>query len=127
MLVNMALSWHLKYPNAGQHGLPRPQSLYIDASLEYTFAGKLYIDIWMKLVESIYLHSRPPHLANLSLVKFTFGGRVVTDHRVHAWRFEFKLGGPLAAAQRTMWLPKPIRMQRESPLQPFYLCYTLFC
>ncbi|MPD03020.1 hypothetical protein E2C01_098635 [Portunus trituberculatus] len=27
------------------------------------------------------------------------------DHRVHAWRIEFKLGGPRAAARRTTWLP----------------------
>ncbi|MPC23688.1 hypothetical protein E2C01_016747 [Portunus trituberculatus] len=33
---------------------------------------------------------------NLSLAKFTFDGRVATDHRVHAWRFESKLGGRTA-------------------------------
>ncbi|MPC86646.1 hypothetical protein E2C01_081481 [Portunus trituberculatus] len=28
------------------------------------------------------------------------------DHQVHAWRFEYKLGGPLVAARRTMRLPE---------------------
>ncbi|MPC36373.1 hypothetical protein E2C01_029830 [Portunus trituberculatus] len=37
-------------------------------------------------------YSKSPHLANLSFAKFTFSGRVATDHRVHTWRFEFKLG-----------------------------------
>ncbi|MPC48167.1 hypothetical protein E2C01_041935 [Portunus trituberculatus] len=37
-----------------------------------------------------------PHLVNLSLAKITFGSRVATNHRVHAWRFKFKLGSPLA-------------------------------
>ncbi|MPC32232.1 hypothetical protein E2C01_025540 [Portunus trituberculatus] len=27
------------------------------------------------------------------------------DHQVHAWQFEFKFGGPLAAARRTTRLP----------------------
>ncbi|MPC86243.1 hypothetical protein E2C01_081065 [Portunus trituberculatus] len=56
------------------------------------------------------------------------------DHRVHARRFEFKLGSPLVAAQRITQLPsdvrplsKPIRTQCESPLQPFCWCYPLFC
>ncbi|MPC43884.1 hypothetical protein E2C01_037538 [Portunus trituberculatus] len=28
------------------------------------------------------------------------------DHRVHTWRFEVKLGSPLAAAWRTTQLPE---------------------
>ncbi|MPC82875.1 hypothetical protein E2C01_077561 [Portunus trituberculatus] len=47
------------------------------------------------------------------------------DHRVHAWQFELKLGGPLVAARRTTRLAgdvrplsKPIRSPCESPLQP---------
>ncbi|MPC16282.1 hypothetical protein E2C01_009103 [Portunus trituberculatus] len=81
-----------------------------------------------------HIDSKPPHLANLTLAKFTFGIRVATDHRVYAWRFEFKLGSPLMAARRTTQLPgdiralyKPIRTQCESPFQPFCLCYPLFC
>ncbi|MPC59586.1 hypothetical protein E2C01_053610 [Portunus trituberculatus] len=74
---------------------------------------------------------KPPYLVNLSLAEFTFGGRVAKEHQAHAWQFEFKLGDPLAAAQRTTWLlsdvSKPIRTQCESPLQPFCLCYPLFC
>ncbi|MPC51954.1 hypothetical protein E2C01_045812 [Portunus trituberculatus] len=58
---------------------------------------------------------------NLSLAKFTSGGTVATDHRLHAWQFELKLGSPLAAAQRTTQLPS------DSPLQPFCLCYPLLC
>ncbi|MPC96957.1 hypothetical protein E2C01_092240 [Portunus trituberculatus] len=38
--------------------------------------------------EEIDITLKTPHLA-----KLTFGGRVTTDTRVHAWRFEFKLGG----------------------------------
>ncbi|MPC21514.1 hypothetical protein E2C01_014501 [Portunus trituberculatus] len=40
------------------------------------------------------------------------------DHRVHTWRFEFKLGGCTAnhAAPRV-----------RGPLQPFCSCYPLFC
>ncbi|MPC69406.1 hypothetical protein E2C01_063630 [Portunus trituberculatus] len=55
------------------------------------------------------------------------------DQRVHAWQFEFKLGSHLAATRQTTRLPtdvrplsKPIRMQCESPLKPFCLCYPLF-
>ncbi|MPC37658.1 hypothetical protein E2C01_031146 [Portunus trituberculatus] len=46
---------------------------------------------------------------NSALAKFTFGGRVATDHRVHALRFEFKLGGHLAAVRRTTQLPGVVR------------------
>ncbi|MPC52325.1 hypothetical protein E2C01_046190 [Portunus trituberculatus] len=60
---------------------------------------------WLGTVRSMGGISKPPHLANLSLAKFSFGGRVATDHRVHAWRFEFQLGGLLASARRTTRLP----------------------
>ncbi|MPC17219.1 hypothetical protein E2C01_010067 [Portunus trituberculatus] len=76
---------------------PSRPLLYTSPPCQHNTAGK-------SLGTSIK-YSKPPHLANLSLAKFTFSGRVATDHRVHAWRFEFKLGGPLAAAQRTTWLP----------------------
>lgn len=79
-----------------------------------------------KFVIQSNIYRKPPHLANLSLVKFTFGDRVATDHRVHAWRFELKLGGPLAAARRTTRLSgdvrplsKLIRTQSESPFSHF--------
>ncbi|MPC66818.1 hypothetical protein E2C01_060971 [Portunus trituberculatus] len=39
------------------------------------------------------------------------------NYLVHAWRFEFKLGG------HTYGEP----MQCESSLEPFCLCYPLFC
>ncbi|MPC58441.1 hypothetical protein E2C01_052446 [Portunus trituberculatus] len=73
--------------------------------------------------------SKPPHLANLSWAKFTFGGRVATDHRMHTWRFAFKLGRRMAnhaAPGDVRPLSKPIRTQCESPLHPFCLCYRLF-
>ncbi|MPC82259.1 hypothetical protein E2C01_076913 [Portunus trituberculatus] len=33
--------------------------------------------------DSLPIKHKPPHLANLSLAKLTFGGRVATEHRVH--------------------------------------------
>ncbi|MPC52741.1 Serine/threonine-protein kinase/endoribonuclease IRE2 [Portunus trituberculatus] len=53
-------------------------------------------EITSRITVSVLKYNKPPHLANLSLAKFTFGSRLATDHRVHAWRFEFKLGSRTA-------------------------------
>ncbi|MPC90548.1 hypothetical protein E2C01_085540 [Portunus trituberculatus] len=77
------------------------------------------------------MYSKPPHLANLSLAKFLFGGRVATNHRVHAWRFEFKIGSPLGLHGEPCSSPVTsdlsLNLSERSVRVPFshFVCTTL--